>query len=109
MLVKGGLDKLKRKNSDPGRAVFSKGNQGILVPNVSNGKDSLPGKGVGEGRSVAVGSGMDVAGMGVDAGAQALNKLVNNTNVRKTDPIDSFITLISFWFDCAGLRLTRIR
>jgi len=50
---------------------------------------------VGTGVSVG-GIGVSVGGTGVEAGAHPLNKIVRNTNARKTDPIDFFMTLSPF-------------
>jgi hypothetical protein len=55
---------------------------------------------------VGIGTGIDVGGTGVEAGAHPLNKTVRNTNARKTDPIDFFMTLSPFDLiaqDCAQL------
>ena len=97
-LVKGGFDKLKRKKKLPGRAEFSMGNQGILFPSESNGRTSIPGKGVGDGNSVGVGSGVNVAGtgVGVEAGAHPIIKTARIASVRKTPPLDFFMTILHF-------------
>ena len=58
----------------------------------------LVGFGVGVsvgGTAVRVG-GTEVEGTGVEAGAHPLNKTVRNTNVRKTNPIDFFMTFSPF-------------
>ena len=84
----------------PGLAVLSRANQGLLLPRVSIGKTTDPGKGVGDGIvvAVAVGSGVNVGGMavavevdadtgktGVEAEAHPLNRNVSMTNARNTD------------------------
>jgi len=84
----------------PGLAVLSSGSQGMLFPRVSTGKTTNPGKGVGDGISVAVavGSGVNVGGIGegvtvggtdvetgVEAGAHPLNRTIKTTNARNTD------------------------
>lgn len=81
-------------------ADLSVGNQGILLPKESNGITTDPGKGVGEGINVAVavGSGVNVGGIGdgvdvegkdvgtgVEAGAHPLNTTVSTTNTKNTD------------------------
>jgi hypothetical protein len=96
----------------PRSAELSLGNQGILLSNESNGITTDPGKGVGEGINVAVavGSGVNVGGMGdgvnvegagVEAGAHPLNKTISTTNKKN---IDFFMTLSPFDLiaqDCA--------
>jgi len=84
----------------PGLAVLSRASQGLLLPSVSIGKTTDPGKGVGDGIvvAVAVGSGVDVGGMavavkvdadtgktGVEAEAHPINRNVSMTNARNTD------------------------
>jgi hypothetical protein len=84
-----------------GIAVLSNGNQGILFPSVFTGKTTDPGRGVGDGISVAValGSIVNVGGIGekvdvgnisvgeigVEAGVHPFNKTVSKTNGRNTD------------------------
>ncbi len=75
---------------------------------ISNGNVDV-GIGVIVGVTVAVGSGVNVGGIGegvnvrgtdvgggVEAGAHPLNKIIRNTNERKTDPIDFFMTFSPF-------------
>ena len=92
-----------------GRADWSSGNQGRLVPRFSSGMTSNPGKGVddGMGATVSVGSAVNVDDMGegdivggtsVAAGAHPLAKSVNVTSVRSTDQIDFLIALSFFDF-----------
>jgi len=63
------------------------------------------------GGAVAVGTDVFVGGISVDvavaadgisveAGAHPLNKTVRNTNVRKTDPIELFMTFSPFDLTC---------
>ena len=63
---------------------------------VSVGEIGVGGMDVGIG--VFVGIDIRVGGTGVEAGAHTLNKTVRNTNARKTDPIDFFMTLSPFDF-----------
>jgi hypothetical protein len=40
---------------------------------------------------------MGVSGTGAKAGAHPLNRIVRNTNARKTDPINFFMALTPVW------------
>ena len=90
------------------------GNQGALFLNESSGMVTDPGKGVGDGIIVAVavavggmgvnvggmGEGVSVGGTGVDTTPQP-DEAVSIASIRKTNPIEFFITFFSFSFDFA--------
>lgn len=86
------------------------GSQGISLPSVSTGSTTDPGKGVGDGSTVAVavgsgvfvGSGVKVAGrevnvggMGVEAGAHPLIATISKADTR-TSSVEVFMVLSFF-------------